>query len=337
MAQEVAADLAIDLSAEPSTLDPALVYEVDGWSIVHSVYDSLVQFGPDGSLQPVLAESLEQIDPLIWEITLRDGVTFHNGEPVNADSVRFSIEHILNPDTKSQVAGNFQVIEEIEAVDDLTVRLHLANPAPWLPSQIAPWLALLPPEYAGDPANDFASNPVGTGPYIFDSWERGSRVQLHRNPDYFAASPKGRPIAEHVSFRFVIDDVTRVADIISDTSQIARGIPVDQVEAVTAAGSVVAEAIAGCAFVRIPNDVEPFSDPRVRLAMNHAVDVEAIIARCSAGMGCGCRTSLCPAGWASMSHLPPTPTIPNWQPRSWQRQATRMGSRQHWHTRRATR
>lgn len=304
LAQDVVADLVIDLSAEPSTLDPALVYEVDGWSIVHSVYDSLVQFGPDGSLQPVLAESLEQTDPLIWEITLREGLAFQNGEPVDAESVRFSIEHILDPETKSQLAGNFQVIDEIEVVDDLTVRLHLSSPAPWLPSQIAPWLALLPPVYAGDPANDFASNPVGAGPYKFDAWERGSRVQLRRNPDYFAASPKGRPIAENVSFRFVLDNVTRVADVISNTSQIARGIPVDQVEVVAGAGSVLAEAIAGCAFVRIPNDIEPFTDPRVRLAMNHAVDVNAVITALLGGNGVRLPNLFVPGGLGYDESLP---------------------------------
>ena len=295
-AQEALSELVIDLSAEPSTLDPALVYEVDGWSIVHSIYDSLVQFGPDGSLQPVLAQSMEQVDPLIWEITLREGLTFHNGEPVNGQSIRFSIEHILDPNTKTQIAGNFQVIAEIEDINDLTVRLHLANPAPWLPSQIAPWLALLPPVYASDPANDFASNPVGTGPFVFESWERGSRVNVRQNPDYFAASPKGRPVAESVSFRFVTDAVTRVADVISNTSQIARGIPVDQVEAVSAAGGTIAEAIAGCAFVRIPTDVEPFSDPRVRLAMNHAVDVDAIIAALLRGNGDGRANVFVPGG-----------------------------------------
>lgn len=295
-AQEIASDLVIDLSAEPSTLDPALVYEVDGWSIIHSIYDSLVQFDPDGSLQPVLAESMEQVDPLIWEIRVRDGITFHNGENLDVKSVRFSIERILDPETKTQIAGNFQVIEEIEDVDDLTVRLHLANPAPWLPSQIAPWLALLPPVYASDPANDFANNPVGTGPYIFDSWERGSKVLVHQNPDYFAASPKGRPVAERVSFRFVMDAVTRVADIISNTSQIARGIPVDQVEAVSDAGSAVPEAIAGCAFVRIPTDVEPFSDPRVRLAMNHAVDIDAVITALLAGNGVRLANLFVPGG-----------------------------------------
>lgn len=277
--------LAIDLAAEPATLDPALVYEVDGWSVVHSIYDALVQLGPQGAPEMVLAESLTQTDAKTWEIKLRPDIVFHNGEPLDATAVAFSIAHILNPETKSQVAGNFQVIEEVEEVDPLTVRLHLSAPAPWLPSQMAPWLAILPPKYAADPANDFASNPVGTGPYKFVRWDRGAQVVLDRNDDYFGGGAKGQPIAANVTFRFVPDATTRVTDVISGTSQIVRGVPIDQQEAVEASASVLAQPISGCAFVRIPTDVAPFDNPQVRLALNHAVDVEAIITSLLGGNG----------------------------------------------------
>lgn len=284
-AQERVAELAIDLAAEPPTLDPAKTYEVDGWSVVHSIYDSLVQLGPGGAIVPVAAESLTQPDPLTWEVKLRPDITFHNGEPLDAKAVAFSIAHILDPATESQIAGNFQVIEEVEEVDPLTVLLHLSSPAPWLPSQIAPWLALLPPVYAADPANDFASNPVGTGPYRFVRWERGARVVAERNEAYFADSPKGQPIADAVSFRFVSDATTRVSDVVSGTSQIVRGVPFDQLEAVEASAAIVTQPISGCAFVRIPTDVAPFDNAAVRLAMNHAVDVDAVIASLLGGNG----------------------------------------------------
>ena len=278
-------EVVIDLAVEPATLDPALVYEVDGWSIVHSIYDALVQLGPRGSLQMVLAESVTQTDPLIWEIRLRPNILFHNDEPLDSSAIAFSIAHILDPETKSQVAGNFQVIERVEEVDELTARLHLSVPAPWLPSQMAPWLPLLPPKYAADPGNDFAANPVGTGPYRFVRWDRGSQVVLERNDDYAAASAKGKPIAANVTFRFVPDATTRVTDIISGTSQIARSVPFDQIEAVDAAADVIAQPISGCAFIRIPTDVAPFDDPRVRVALNHAVDVDAIIQSLLGGNG----------------------------------------------------
>ena len=187
--------LAIDLIAEPPTLDPALVYDSDGWSVIHSIYDALVQLGPNGTLQMVLAESMTQIDPKAWEVKLRPEVTFHNGETLDAAAVAFSVAHILDPSTQSQIAGSLQVIEDVEQVDPLTVRFHLSAPAPWLPSQMAPWLAILPPMYAGDQANDFAANPVGTGPYGSCAGIAARGWRLERNDDYFTDSAKGQPIA----------------------------------------------------------------------------------------------------------------------------------------------
>jgi peptide/nickel transport system substrate-binding protein len=300
-----AEELTIDLAVEPATLDPALVYESDGWSVVHSIYDALVQLGPGGSLEMVLAEAMIQVDPLIWEVRLRPGVTFHNGEPFDAKSVAFSIAHIIDPETKSQVAGNFQVIEEVEEVDPLTVRLNLSAPAPWLPSQMAPWLALLPPEYAGDPVNEFAKNPVGTGPYRFVRWDRGSEIVLERNDAYFTGSAKGQPMAANVSFRFVPDATTRVTDVVSGTSQLVRGVPFDELETVAAAAEVIEQPIAGCAFVRIPTDMAPFDDPRVRLAMNHAVDVEAIVASLLGGNGSRLANVFVPGGLGFDEELAP--------------------------------
>ena len=298
-------EFTIDLAVEPPTLDPALVYELDGWSVIHSVYDALVQLGPDGSLEMVLAEAITQVDPLTWEITVRPDIAFHNGEPLEAAAIAFSLSHLIDPETASQVAGNFQVIEEVEEVDRLTARLHLSAPAPWLPSVMAPWLVMLPPTYAGDLTNDFANNPIGTGPYRFVQWDRGSRITLERNDDYFRNSVKGQPVAANVAFRFVPDATTRVADVISGTSQLVRAVPYDELEQVEAAAEVVAQPIAGCSFVRLPTDVAPFDNALVRLAMNHAVDVEAIIASLLGGDGVRLPNLFVPGGLGYDEDLSP--------------------------------
>src|SRR5215217_4190862 len=303
--QPTAEELTIDLAVEPATLDPALVYESDGWSVVHSIYDALVQLGAGGALEMVLAESLTQVDPLTWEIRLRPDITFHNGEPLDATAVAFSVDHILDPKTGSQIAGNFQVIEEVEEVDPLTVRLHLSAPAPWLPSLMAPWLVILPPVYASDPTNDFANNPVGTGPYRFVRWERGSRISLKRNADYFGETAKGEPDAARVTFRFVPDATTRVSDVVSGTSQLVRAVPYDELETVAATAQVVEQPIAGCAFVRIPTDVAPFDNEKVRLALNHAVNVESIIASLVGGNGVRLPNPFVPGGLGYDENLTP--------------------------------
>ena len=278
-------ELTIDLATEPATLDPAVVYDADSWSVVHSVYDALVQYGPDGELQPLLAESLEQTDPLTWEARLRPGVVFHNGEPFDAASVAFSVAHIQDPATGSQVAANFAVIEEVEEVEPLLVRFRLAAPAPWLPAQMAGWLAMLPPDYAADPSNDFAAEPVGTGPYRFVAWDRGREIRLEANPDVFGDSPKGNAIADVIRIRPVPDATTRVSDLLSGTSGLIRGVPVDQIDAVEEDAVLVAQPLSGAAWVRVPTDVAPFDDVRVRQALNFAVDVDAIVAALLAGNG----------------------------------------------------
>ncbi len=268
----------IDLPGEPDSLDPALTYDANGWSVVHSVYDSLLDYGTDGQLRPLLAESFAQTDPLTFEVRLRPGVAFHNGEPLDSRAVAFSVNRLLDPALASQIAGNFAAIAAVEEVDPLTVRLRLGEPAPYLPAQIAAWLAILPPVYAADPANDVAANPVGTGPYVFGEWRRGQDLTLTANPNYFAGSPKGTPIARTVTYRVVPEPSTRVADLLSDGADLIRDVPFDQAGEVEDGGAaVIAAPVSGVAFIRIATDTPPFDDVRVRRALNHAVDVDAIV------------------------------------------------------------
>ena len=275
--------LTIDLVEEPDTLDPALSYDENAWSVVHSVYDSLVQFSPSGDMEFVLAESYDAIDPLTVEIRLRQGVTFHDGTPFDAASVVASVAHIQDEEVASQVAGNFSVIQEVQTVDDHTVRLILSQPALWLPAQIAAWLVMILPAATSD---QLTASPVGTGPYRFVGWERGQQISLEANPDYFASSPKGQAIAAAVDYRFVPEGATRVADLLSGTADLVRAVPVDQVEAVEEGDAVInATPISASAWIRIATDVEPFGDPKIRRALNLAVDVQAIIDALRGGYG----------------------------------------------------
>lgn len=279
---EPIAELVIDLATEPPTLDPAVSYDADAWSVVHSIHDSLLQYAADGGLEPLLAERFELLDPLTYEVALRPGLVFHDGTPVEAAAIAGSVARLVDPATASQVGDLFRVIEAVETIDPLTARLRLAEPAPWLPAQIAAWLALVPPG-AADPANA----PIGSGPFRFVAWQRGSEIVLEANADYPATSPKGRPLAGRVRFRFVPEGSTRVADLLAGTSQIVREVPVDQVAAVEgeAEAEVRVQPISGSAWVRIPTDVAPFDDVRVRRALNHAVDVEAIVGALLGGEG----------------------------------------------------
>jgi peptide/nickel transport system substrate-binding protein len=279
-----AESLTIDLSSEPSTLDPALTYDANGWSIVHSVYDSLLQYDNEGNLELLLAQSWEWSSPTTIAVTLRPDVKFHNGEALTSKAVQFSLAHITAEETASQVSANFAVIESFNEIDDLSFELVLSQPAPWLPSQVAAWLAILPPEYAG--SNDFARSPIGTGPYIFKDWSSGEAIDLDVNDAYFPDSPKGTQIADAVTYRFVSDATTRVADLLSGSAQLVAGVPVDQAQAVEDGNQqVITQSVSGSAFVRVPNTIDPFTDPQVRTAMNFAVDVQSIVDALLGGNG----------------------------------------------------
>ena len=265
-------ELVIDIDGPPDNLDPALTYSVRDWSVLHSVYDALLHFGEDGELVPLLAEEFSSEDAKVFRVKLRDGVTFHDGSPVTTAATTRAVEHLKA--SESQIADLFRGITEVRELDDLTAEIVTGEPSPWLPSQIAVWLVLFPESATPE---SLATSPVGTGPYRFETFEPGTSMTLTRNPDYRWNSPKGTPLAERVVFRFVPEAATRVADLTTDAAQLISEVPFDQRAAIEEAGGVVlTEPILGTAFVRIATDTRPFDDPRVRRAINLAVDAQAI-------------------------------------------------------------
>ncbi|MGC4190108.1 MAG: ABC transporter substrate-binding protein [Thermomicrobiales bacterium] len=267
-------DLAIDLDRGPDNLDPALAYSSRDWSIVHAIYDSLLHFAADGEIVPLAAESFTSDDAKTFHVVLREGLTYHDGTPVKAEAIARSVTHIQESD--SQIAALFQGIESVEVVDDRTAILHCTEPSAWLPSQIAVWLVLYP---EGMDERTWWTAPVGTGPYRFASYEAGSQVTLERNKAYTWGSPKGEPLADRVTYRFVPEAATRIADLSTGAARIVTSVPLDQRDAISDAGAEpVIEPILGTSFLRIATDAKPFDDPRVCQALNYAIDVETIAA-----------------------------------------------------------
>lgn len=273
-APELLDELVIDLTGAPDHLTPATSYSTRDWSLIHSIYDSLVDFGPDGSIQPQAAEIFESEDGITWTVKLRAGMTFHDGSPVTTAAITRNVQHIQESD--SQISELYNVISEVREIDDLNAEIVCKEPAVWLPSQMVVWGVLLPEGFTEE---SLATAPVGSGPYVFEEWVAGSHISLVRNPEYVLGTPKGDPIAERVVYRFVPEASTRVADLSTGQAQIVAEIPHDQISGIEqGGGTAITSAILGTAFVRIASDVEPFNDPRVAQALNYAVDVETIAA-----------------------------------------------------------
>jgi peptide/nickel transport system substrate-binding protein len=264
--------LVVDLDGEVSIFDPAETYTTRGWSIVHSLYDALVDFGPDGEIIPLAAESFTTDDAVTFSVTLREGMTFHDGTPVTSAAITRSIEHMKA--SESQVADTIAVVERVEEIDELRANIVCSEPAAWLPSQLAVWQVLLP---EGATPASLQEAPVGSGPYRWGAFEPGDRVTLVRNEAYTWGSPKGQALADELVYRFVAESSTQIADLATGQADLIVRFPREQEPGVVDAGGevIVADTLA-TAFVRIATDVAPFDDPRVRQALNLAVDVQTI-------------------------------------------------------------
>ncbi|MCA9832546.1 MAG: ABC transporter substrate-binding protein [Thermomicrobiales bacterium] len=256
-----------DLPEEPTTIHPAKAYSDQEWSIVHSVYDALIGFDADGQLRPVAAERFELIDDVTWEVSLRSGLTFHDGATVTSAAIARGFDLVSGSD--SLVADIFGVIADVTVVDELTARITVAAPSPWLPAQMATWHVLIP--------ESFDENaPVGSGPFRYGNWDKGEQLTLERFADYHPAAAKGSPIADEVVYRFVPEATTRAADVISGGADIATFMPLDTVASLSDAGVQVNHSpVAGSWFIRIATDTSPFDDVRVRTALNLALDLDA--------------------------------------------------------------
>lgn len=270
---ETIESLVIDLDGELESIHPSLAYSGRDWSVVHSIYDSIVMIDAEGAVVPLAAESFESDDAERFRVRLRSGLTFHDGTPVTAEALRGSWQFLM--ESGSSAADVFTVITDVSVDGELDATIACAEPAPWLPAQIATWLVLVPPGYRGDQA---LTAPVGTGPYRLASYEAGQDVELSRFANYALGEIKGAALAETVTFRIVPDPATRVADVVTGTSNIASAIPQDFRAEVDGQGATLLDdPLVGSAWIRIATDTPPFDDVRVRQALNHAVDTATIV------------------------------------------------------------
>jgi peptide/nickel transport system substrate-binding protein len=265
--------IVIDLDGELESIHPSLAYSGRDWSVVNSIYDSIVTIDAGGQVVPLAAETVESDDAQSWTVTLRPDLAFHDGTPVTAEAVRYSWEFLMA--SGSSAADVFAVIEDVRVDSELGATIVCSSPAPWLPAQIATWMMLVPPGYTDDQA---LTAPIGTGPYRLDAYSEGQDIGLTRFDGYLLGDVKGDALAESVTFRIVPDAATRVADVATGTAHIAGNIPEDFRSEVEGQGATVLDdPLVGSQWVRIATDTPPFDDPLVRRALNHAIDKATIV------------------------------------------------------------
>jgi peptide/nickel transport system substrate-binding protein len=260
-------EIVIALGSEPTTLDPQLREDGGERAVNDNIYETLMARTPDGTLVPGLAaEEPRLLDASTWEVTLRSGITFHNGEPFNADAVVYSIKRIIDPQFNSEQMSFFNTIKDAQKVDDLTVKIVTDGPDPILLSRLY-WMKMVPPSHSKDAK--FAETPVGTGPYRFVRWNRGQNIILERNEDYWG----GKPEIEKVTYRFVSDPGTRLAGLKAGEFDVITNLLPEFKDQVPQAIHVM-----GLEFpiIILNADAGPTKDVRVRHALNYAVDKKAL-------------------------------------------------------------
>jgi peptide/nickel transport system substrate-binding protein len=272
--------LRVAVATYPNTLDGPLAAEQNARNTSRPLYDSLIWVNDDGELQPALAESWEiSEDGLEYIFYLREGVTFHNGEPFNADSVVFTWNRYINPD----LAWNerWRMADNVEKVDDLTVKITTTEPKPLLLRTIATHWAIVPPGYFEEVGEiEFGNKPVGTGPFMFVEAVTGDQITYKANPNYWK---EGYPKVETLIFRPIPESATRVAAIQTGEVDIVGRLSAEEAQSLLGAAGVQVirypvSRVYYIAFNNMTTGVgQPTEDPLVRQAMNYAVDVQAIV------------------------------------------------------------
>jgi peptide/nickel transport system substrate-binding protein len=217
-----AGKVVIAQGVDPTSLDAMNQQETPASVIAEHIYNKLVERDQSLKIVPALAAELPKlISPQVWEVKLRKGVRFHNGEDFNADSVKFSLERAKDP--KMRGSSNFKLLDRVEVVDPYTVRVHTVKPWPtFIPAMNHPQAAMYPPKaYAGKDSPYVSKNPIGTGAYKYVRWSKDEEIVLEANESYF----RGAPRIKTVVFKPIPDDAVRVAALQNGEVDVAVNIP----------------------------------------------------------------------------------------------------------------
>ncbi|GHA34585.1 ABC transporter substrate-binding protein [Devosia pacifica] len=305
--------------AEPASLDPHVSTAANDFRIHVNLYDGLVR-NKSGTLEiePALATDWTVSDDgLTYTFNLREGVSFHDGSPFNAEAVKFNFDRMLDEEHPYYDTGpfplsfNFSSIEEVTVVDDMTVEFTLSQPfAPFLSNLASPTGLIVSPTAVEEYGEDYGRNPSGTGAFKFEEWESNQRVVASRNEDYW----DGAPSLEAVVFRPITDANTRVAEMLSGGIDVLVETPPDNVATFEQdANFVVHEAVGPHVWYAMLNMNDgPFTDQRVRQAVNYAVNKESLVNDVLQGTAAVAAGPIPPAfNWAYNEDVDPYPYDPD--------------------------
>ncbi|MBO6775185.1 MAG: ABC transporter substrate-binding protein [Marinibacterium sp.] len=285
-------NITIAMQLEPPHLDPtsAAAQAID--SVVYTnIFEGLTRFMGDGSVVPGLAESWEiSDDGLTYTFKLHDGVTFHDGSAMDAEDVKFSLDRARAEDSTNAQKALFSAIASVDVVDPLTVKLTLSEPNGNLLFNLAWGDAVI---VAPESIENIKTNPVGTGAYTFTNWVQGDRIDLTRNDAYWGDAPA----LASATFKFISDPTAAFAAMMAEDVDVFAGFPapenLPQFEA-DPRFQVLVGSTEGETILSTNNKMPPFDNVKVREALAHAIDRQAIIDGAMFGYGTPIGTHFAP-------------------------------------------
>jgi peptide/nickel transport system substrate-binding protein len=269
-------ELRVGLGALPPTLDPHLNASGISFATYFQLWEGLTNINAEGEMEPALATSWEYLDDLTLEVRLREGVTFHNGEPFDAETVKWNIERMIDPEERSAIRSRLTTVDHVEVVDAATARLILNAPSAVLVRALSVAF-MIPPGYFEEVGGTegFVTQPVGTGPFRYVDGAPGDFIEFAANEEYW----NGAPLLSTVRYLAIPEGGARLAALQSGQVDMIQNVPLFNVEQLAADGYTIEEALMSRMHVvhLMPGLNPALEDKRVRQAFNYAIDKELLI------------------------------------------------------------
>ena len=287
----------------PATLDPHRQFTEKNHTLLQQIFEGLVRFDPEGRVTPALAESWERVDDKTMEFHLRENVLFHDGQPFDARSVRWSIERYLDPAVGFPARGYVDTIEGVDVLSPHRVRIRTRIPDGLLLNRLAGFMLMVPINGNGQAV--LSDKPIGTGPFRFQRWDKGERIVLDANPGYWM---KGYPKAKRLEFVFLPQD-KQVQALLDGKVDILTSLPgTETLRVHTHPGTRVEKQNSFYTIATsLRTDRPPLNDERVRKALNYALDKDDLVRYDAMGNGRPLASLSMPGEFGHNARLKPYP------------------------------